>query len=483
MGGLWRRTPFRAKLIGALLLAILLSVGTVYFMAQRSVVRQFSRFVNVQFYQQAQQLESLFLSYYAEHGGWEGVQDAFELPQDPLGPGPGPGPGRPPSRQGADASGNPLVNLLGLLRNDLLLADARGTVVFDWDGGLLARTLPEDVIAQGVPLTWEGARVGTLLSGGALARFTPIAQEFLRSLNANILLAGVLGALAALALGAFLVRQLAKPLNAVTGAAERIAAGELEQRVEVGGQDELGRLGTAFNAMSARLKASEELRRGMVADVAHELRTPVSVIQGDLEALVDGVYPPEREAFQSLLEETRRLTRLIDDLRELSLLESGELRLETRGIDLAALTEKLVRAFQPGAQAKAVLLELAAGELPELEADADRIAQVLRNLIGNALRHTPEGGTIRVSLSAAGGEVVCAVSDSGPGIPPPQRDKVFERFWKADQARVRGHGGSGLGLSITKRLVEAHGGRLWVESAEGRGSTFSFSLPVPGSMT
>lgn len=456
---------FRAKLIGTLLLVILLSVGLVYVLTARSVGRQFSQFTSEQFRRRAQALAPLLVaSYYAERGSWEGIDRALgQLPE--LRPSLGP-------RQRV------LFEVVAWIQEDLVLVDAQGTVVFAGDESLQGRQLPEGVLDQGVPLVYEDRQVGTLLSGIALRRFSPLAQRFLRSLDRGILLAGALAALAALALGGILVRGLARRLDAVTRAAERIAAGQLGQRVEVRSSDEIGRLAGAFNAMSARLQASESLRRQMIADVAHELRTPVSVIQGDLEALVDGVYPPEPKTFQSLLEETRRLSRLIAELRELSLLEAGELSLQRRPLDLAALAAQRLEAFRPQAQQRGIALQVEAEAVPLLEADPDRLSQVLDNLLSNALRYTPRGGRVAVALRGETGGVVCTVTDSGPGIPPEDLEKVFERFWRGDRARSRAGGGSGLGLSIAKRLVEAHGGTMWVQSRLGQGSTFGFRLSL-----
>lgn len=474
---LWWRIPFRYKLVGAFFLVIFIGIASIYFVNTRTLLQQFSKFNSQRFQQRAEQLAPVLIYYYAQSGDWETMLEEFR--QRGGGPGPGPGPigGRVQIPSGEQLF---MLDLFQFLRQEeLIIADAAGTVVFDFGRELLDKQLPQTVLDQGYSLDYEGQRVGTLLSGVTLERFTPLAQQFLQSLNRSTLTAALVALAVSLLLIALLARQLARPLNAVTRAAEQIAAGNLGHRVEVTSQDELGLLARSFNAMSARLQASEHLRQQMITDVAHELRTPVSVIQGGMEALVDGVYTPSEETFHSLLEETQRLSRLIDELRELSLLDAGELRLVKRDTDLGALIGKLVKVFQPQAEASGIALCYQNGESPlHLSADADRIAQVLRNLLSNGLHYTPQGGRVEVRLEQRNGQAVCTVSDTGPGLPAEEQAQVFDRFWRTDLSRARHSGGSGLGLSIAKRLMEAHGGSLWVQSTPGQGSTFGFSLPM-----
>jgi len=464
----FQRLSFRTKLVGAFLLVILVSVALVYWLTERNVTQQFSRFTSSRFAAGATALAPIFVNYYEQNGGWQGIEHVL----------------RPRAleqlrRQGGPVNPGQVYLAVFTFRENLILADSQGQVVFNADASLVGKRLPEDVLAQGIPLLSGGQRVGTLLSGVMLARFAPVAQQFLHSLNRSTLLAGLLAALAALGVGVILVRQLAHPIDAVTRAVERIAAGNFDQQLEVTSQDKIGQLAQAFNTMSSKLKQSEQLRQQMTADVAHELRTPLSVIQGDLEALIDGVYPANQATFQSLLEEAGRLSSLIDELRELSLLAAGELRLDKTVTDLGLVAQQLVQAFRPKAQAKGVQLDCQAEpHLPTLELDEGRIAQVLRNLLSNALRHTPEGGQVGLSLRFEGEAIQCAVSDTGLGMPEQELANVFERFWRADEARARFSGGSGLGLSICKALVEAHGGRMWAKSVEGEGSVFGFCLPV-----
>ena len=275
------------------------------------------------------------------------------------------------------------------------------------------------------------------------------------------------------------VRRTAAPIGDVMEAADRVAAGDYAVRDEARAGGEVGRLVAAFNEMAARLQANEAQRRTLFADVAHELRTPLVVIRGNVEGMLDGVYPRDDEHLAPVLEETTVMARLLDDLRLLSMAEAGALRLHREPTDLAALIADVVAAFAPRAASAGVALTAAVSGLPPEDAEVDplRVREVLENLVANALRHTPRGGTIQIEAtlrSAAGGpEVAVAVVDTGTGIAAALAPHVFDRFAKSADS-----GGSGLGLAIAKSLVEAHGGLIGAESAPGRGTTIRFTLPV-----
>jgi len=249
--------------------------------------------------------------------------------------------------------------------------------------------------------------------------------------------------------------------------------------VPVRSEDELGQLAQAFNRMSAELARSRDLRRQMTADIAHELRTPLSVILGQIDALDEGVVPPSPAAFEILRDETSRLGRLVEDLRTLSRADAGELPLERWPVPPARLLEQALASHRPLALDKGVALELEVQPaLPDLEVDPDRMAQVLGNLLSNALRHTPQGGTITLGAGRDGAAVQLRVQDTGPGIDPQDLSHLFERFYRADRSRVRETGGSGLGLAIAKAIVELHGGQIWAESAPPRGTAVFVRMPL-----
>jgi signal transduction histidine kinase len=292
-----------------------------------------------------------------------------------------------------------------------------------------------------------------------------------------------------LVFGFLLFYQITSPLNALTTAARQIAAGDFTARVANPRDDEIGQVGRAFNAMAEGLAQSEGARRNMIADIAHELRNPLGVIQGQLEGMLDGVFPTTSEQIASLYDETLLLARLVGDLRDLALADAGQLQIARQPTDLRALIEKTASAFTLQADEKNIARTTKiADNLPRVNIDAQRIEQVLRNLIGNALRHTPEDGAVSVECTVHSGQsvvkdqsspyVLVRVTDTGLGIACEDLPHVFERFWRGDKARVRAGGGAGLGLAIAKQLIASHGGMIGVESDVGRGATFWFTLPV-----
>ena len=245
-------------------------------------------------------------------------------------------------------------------------------------------------------------------------------------------------------------------------------------------QDEIGQLALTFNQMADSLAKHEELRRSLIADVAHELRTPLTVIQGNLEAMMDGLLPANPQEIATLRDEAALLSRLVADLRLLSLAEAGQLKLERVKTDPVELVTRAVESFRLQAQTSDVQLNLEfAPDLPQIEVDLGRMTQVIRNLLSNALRHTPEGGKVAITCQTnPEHEFLVAVSDTGEGIFPEDLPYIFDRFYRADKSRSRVSGGSGIGLAIVKQLVEAHGGKVWVTSELGQGTTFGFTLPL-----
>ncbi len=290
--------------------------------------------------------------------------------------------------------------------------------------------------------------------------------------------------LAAVAVSLFVTFKISRPLRAMVRATEYIAEGHYEERVPVFGSpehpDELTELAVHFNRMAGHLAHSEERRRELIGDVAHELRTPLTTIKGYIEGLVDGVLPPERETYLLICQETNRMSRLIDDLQELSRVEAGAYELHPRPLSVQALVETAIRRLEPQFREKGVAVRADLPErLPQVQVDRDRMLQVLTNLLGNALHYTPSGGSVMVKAYRRGSEIAIAVRDTGEGIPAEHLPHIFQRFYRVDKSRSRTGGGTGIGLTIAKHLVEAHGGRIWAESpGKGQGSTFTFTLPV-----
>jgi signal transduction histidine kinase len=271
------------------------------------------------------------------------------------------------------------------------------------------------------------------------------------------------------------VRLSVAPMGDLIDASERIEAGEVGTQVEVRGPREIRALGRAFNSMSSRLAEDTEERRRLLADVSHELRTPLTVIQGNVEAMIDGVYPADRQHLERLLAETRRLERLVEDLRTLSLADAGALALHRAPVDLAAVAADVVAGFEAQTSAAGVALVVEAAEVPTLELDPLRVRQVIGNLVSNALRHTPTGGRVTVKVAAADGAVELTVTDTGTGMDAATAEHAFERFYRAGD-----NAGAGLGLAIVRDLVRAHGGDVSLVSEPGQGTTVRCTFPVSG---
>jgi len=356
------------------------------------------------------------------------------------------------------------------------LVDQNLNVVACAEEGWVRRLSSErlyELASQGIPVTVGGRKVGTLVPLDPAA-LTPLEQDFLRSVQRAALVGGVVALAVAAILGSLLIVQLSAPLRRLIRATERIARGDLAHRVGIRSRDEVGQLAQAFDRMAETLQRSEAARKNLLADVAHELRTPLTVIQGNLEAMLDGVFPLSQESLAPVYEETLHLGALIEDLRVLTLAEAGHLPLSKERLDLGELVEGACEAVRPAAADEGI--ELAVEPEPGLlvEADPIRIRQVLGNLLANALRHSPKGGTIRVRAFRQGKEAWVEVGDQGPGIPPQDLPHIFERFYRGDPARSGE--GTGLGLAIARELVRLHGGRIWATNKKG--AVFTFALPL-----
>ena len=277
--------------------------------------------------------------------------------------------------------------------------------------------------------------------------------------------------------GARSLRRISVPLDNLLEASDKVAEGDFSARVEERGPPEVRALTRGFNSMAEHLQVSDQQRRNMLADVSHELRTPLTIIQGNVEGILDGMYPADEARLKSVLEETQVLSRLIDDLRTLSLAESGALQLKREPTDVRSFIREIVSGFEAQAKEKEIKVELSLMEVEAINIDAHRIREVLSNLLTNALRYTPSGGVVHVDLTETGSgserSVIISVQDSGPGIASQDLSQIFDRFYKSSDS-----GGMGLGLSIAKYLVEAHAGKIWAESEVGRGTKITFNLPA-----
>jgi two-component system sensor histidine kinase BaeS len=301
-----------------------------------------------------------------------------------------------------------------------------------------------------------------------------------RSLNEGFLVATLVALPLGIIASFFVAREIARPLKRLVAASQRIARGEYDERVPADGPGELGELAVSFNAMASALEHTEQRRMELIGDVAHELRTPVTVLRGYVEGLADGVFPPSAETWEKLQEETGRLGRLVEDLQEVSRAEAGQITLATASLNPSEAVKSAVARLTPGLAPGGLVLETdAPDDLPAVLADPDRLDQVLTNLLTNAVRYTPPPGTVTIAARRQGPQVAFSVRDTGIGIAPEDLPNIFERFFRADRSRSRSSGGSGVGLTIAKALAEAMGGSLSASSeGSGKGSTFTLLLPL-----
>jgi signal transduction histidine kinase len=299
----------------------------------------------------------------------------------------------------------------------------------------------------------------------------PAAQREIAAVDRRLVAIFAIATLVALLLTVIVSRRITRPIEQLTAAVQEIGRGKVPARVPVTGRDELARLAASFNAMADAVTAQEELRRRMVGDVAHELRTPLTNLRCELEAMLDGLVTPDAARIGSLHEEVLHLQRLVEDLQDLAVAEAGALQLDLERIDLGAAIRRIV-----GAQA-----EVTAEAGIMVAADVTRLRQVVHNVLANAAHHSPAGEPVQVRVARAGSDATVSIADRGPGIPAADLDRIFERFYRVDEARGRDRGGAGLGLAIVRRLVELHGGRVWADSVEGAGATFTFTLPLASS--
>jgi signal transduction histidine kinase len=330
-----------------------------------------------------------------------------------------------------------------------------------------------------VPIHQPGQPVETVYAVRDAPGVLGATVRFIRDFWWQLLIAGAVAAGIALGLARWLARGMTQPLRDMAQAARRMETGDYDQRVHTSSRDEVGQLAAAFNRMSEELASLERMRRELVANVSHELKTPISALRAHLENLLDGVEAPDPDTLQVMLAQSERLTRLVDQLLDLSRLESGELPLRRVGVGLRGLVSDVLSEVEVVRNGRDVRVQDRVPEdLPPVFGDPERLHQVLFNLLDNAVRFTPPGGEVVVSALRVDGRCEVSVADTGPGIAPEHLPRLFERFYRVDPARSRDDGGTGIGLAIARSVVEAHGGRIRAESELGRGSVFTFDLPV-----
>jgi len=336
-----------------------------------------------------------------------------------------------------------------------------------------------DEIDNKIPLELEGEIIGWLIPGGSQRPHNSPQNDFLNTVQQGLIISSVVSLLIALTLGGFLIQSFTRPIRKLASATEKVAGGELGFQVDIDTQDELGKLASSFNRMSSDLEKSDRARKQMTADIAHDLRTPLTLLQGYTEVLNEGKMSGTSEIYQTMHQQAQHLGYLIDDLKTLSLLDSEELVFQTQNIDLSHILQQVENAFSPLAREKGIKLSLRKEDkLPKVDLDPGRLTQILGNLINNAFQVLSSGGTIDISAKHKGNNLILEISDNGPGISEENLPLIFNRSFRADKSRSSENGSSGLGLAITKKLVEAQGGNISVISEVGTGTTFrvEFSL-------
>jgi signal transduction histidine kinase len=409
--------------------------------------------------------------YYQTHGSWKGLQAALFTLAPTMGMPQGMG------RGGSGRAGEQGHMDIWSFR----VADAAGKVVAHLDGAPVGRFTSVE-LARALPLTVDGETVGYLLPDAVSARSLVLGApeaQFIQRIRTALWTGAGVAFLAALLVGGVLVRGIVAPVQRLTQAAEQIAQGDLTVRAAVSADDEIGQLGRAFNAMAESLARSQAIRRAQTADIAHELRNPLAVLRGTLEAIADGVYAPTPENLDPALAQVQTLTRLVEDLRVLALADAGELHLARARLAPGALFARVAEAHRVPLEEQGLALTcVLPAALPDVLADSDRLAQVLGNLLSNAAHHVPAGGTVQLAAAVEEGGLITRVIDDGPGVLEEDLPRLFERFWRGDSSRSRDTGGAGLGLAIARRIIEAHGGRMWAELTPGGGLTVAFWLPL-----
>ena len=447
----------RSKLFMSMFVLILSMTGVYFVMSRAYTGSAFQRYASAVRQSEAQQWSGLLANYYQKHNdGWTGVASYVRRVE----------------------SNHAALNSLAS-RELILITNSRGRAIYFTPVHKISK---REITSVGipVPVMVGNKQVATVyVFDRGLDRLYHLQQRLLENMTQSIIVGAVVTMGVALLLALWLSRVLTNPLNQLMRAIREMGRGNLRPRLSIMSGDEFGQVSSAFNQMANQLSASQEARRHLVADVAHELRTPLTIMQGQLELIQQGVQKPDMQILLSIYDECIRLSRLVGDLHQLSLAEAGVLPLEREPTDVSSLLERIVDNFQVEAEDKGVLLAL---KLESIDAranvDPNRITQVFINLIGNAIRYTPRGREVNVSVGKDALRVLVKVRDTGEGIPSEHLPSLFDRFYRVDADRNRERGGMGLGLAIAKEFVEAHGGEIQVDSVVGKGTTFTVSLPV-----
>jgi signal transduction histidine kinase len=457
----------KRSLAGKLILAFtLIAVTTAALVAVTIWLTSPTRLGDLVAKQQLSTFKNYLINYYQTNGTLSGIEQSFPRVDGPV--------------IGSNSIPSDLNFTLDQ-RFSFVVIDANNRVVLahrpDY---LLGMMVSSDKLVEATPIEVDGTVVGYIITQSGRPGFTEEEQNYLKQMYRAVALAAGGAVLLSLIVGALLASSLTRPLRELKQATQRMAGGELEQQVKIRTKDEIGDLGQTFNQMSHQLARSNQLRRQMTADIAHDLRTPLTVIAGYIESMRDGVLSPTKQRLNVIYAEITRLQRLVEDLRMLSRVEAGELALSRQLMPIERLLRQTAAAFQHQAEQHGVqLIVQSAEDLPDISIDEMRMLQVMGNLMTNALRYTPDGGIVTLISQRDGNWAVVKVKDTGSGISPEDLPRVFDRFYRGDASRSEQNGESGLGLAIARALVQAHAGEIVVESQPGQGTTFIMRLPLP----
>ena len=497
------RTSLQARLTFNFLIIILVTIGILAVATNYIITDRFNEMVFNSGQRYANRVAPFFAAYYAENGSWDGIADvASESLYIPFGP-PAPqqftsedsGNKETGDRQGDGFGRNQekndggLLNFFPVLFSDysamgpaeerVLLIDMQGSIAYDSNPEDDVLPAIDENMDKGIVISADDEPVGTILVASSFGILTNVQRTFLIQVNTFLIAVAVISAVVAILLGWFQAKRIVAPVKSLSGAAQKVAAGDYTQRVEAKSKDELGEMADAFNTMAEDLEEQRTLRKRAMSDIAHELRTPLSILQIDLESIEDGISQPDSENIGMLRDQVVYIGKLVNDLRLLALADAGELTIEMDSLNLSSLIDAITHRVESSFNEKKLSLSV---DIPEkdllVNGDEQRLSQVLLNLLENARQHTPQGGEVSIRSIRLGDEVQTAIKDNGEGIPEADLPHVFDRLYRSSVSRSRNNGGTGLGLSIARSLIEAHGGRIWIQSKESEGTTITFTLPL-----
>ncbi len=440
-----------AKLILAFLFVSLISISTIAILTRFSTHREFDKYISNQY--EAELVKDL-AHYYQQNDSWDGLDQATI--------------GRIPNQFGPARQAE----------SNFCVIDTNGMVVRGSFFHNVGEPVDPETIKYATSIEVDEKIVGHLLIERPPGRNDPMQDEFGRRVDFSLLLTTAGTIILAFIFGAVISQTITKPIRELTSATQAMAAGRLGQKVIVRSKDEIGTLAESFNKMNDDLARSFNLRKQMTADIAHELRTPLSLIIGHAEGVHDGVLQPSRENFEIIREEAERLEKMVNDLRTLSLADAGELSLEFQPVDINKLLSDIKTHYLVQLNQKRITLDLEPdSDILQVDLDPSRFSQVLMNILDNAIRYTPENGRVIIATKQLKDTAQITIHDSGEGVTAEEASHLFDRFYRADESRTRDEGGSGLGLAIAKSIVEMHHGRIWAESEKGKGLRTIIQLP------